>query len=266
MEEKFSTFEIEHAPRNENRFANALATLGLQIMFEGDSIRIEVNKRKESIIEMLKEKFQEEQCEGDWRIPIKEALMKEEDTAGLKVLKDYALVRGESYRKMPGGVLSRCVGQKEAHRKLKKVHDKACGSCGEVSLYRRLQRAGFYWPNMGKDADRVQIQCETCQLAADREESYVVFINEDWRSPFIQYLTKGILPQKHSKRYMLKRLATPNFLHNTIIFNKGYDGDPLRCLGPEEAKEMIKEVHSGECGEHQGKKKLYRCLLQIGYY
>ena len=153
MEEKFSTFEIEHAPRNENRFANALATLGLQIMFEGDSIRIEVNKRKESIIEMLKEKFQEEQCEGDWRIPIKEALMKEEDTAGLKVLKDYALVRGESYRKMPGGVLSRCVGQKEAHRKLKKVHDKACGSCGEVSLYRRLQRIGFYWLNMGKDAD-----------------------------------------------------------------------------------------------------------------
>ena len=27
MKEKFSTFEIEHAPRNENRFANALAAL-----------------------------------------------------------------------------------------------------------------------------------------------------------------------------------------------------------------------------------------------
>ena len=81
MEEKFSTFEIEHAPRNENQFADALATLGSKIMFEGDSTRIEVSKRKESIIEMLKERFQEEQCDGDWRIPIKEALMKEEDTA-----------------------------------------------------------------------------------------------------------------------------------------------------------------------------------------
>ena len=103
-------------------------------MFEGDSTKVEVSKRKESIIEMLKERFQEEQCEGDWRIPIKEALMKEEDIAGLKVLKDYALVRGEPYRRMPGGVLSRCVGRKEAYRKLKKVHDKTCGSCGEVSL------------------------------------------------------------------------------------------------------------------------------------
>ena len=52
-------------------------------MFEGDSTRVEVSKRKESIIKMLKERFQEERCEGDWRIPIKEALMKEEDTAEL---------------------------------------------------------------------------------------------------------------------------------------------------------------------------------------
>ena len=107
MEEKFSTFEIEHTLRNENRFADALAVLGSQIIFEGDSTRIEVSKRKESIIEMLKERFQEKQCEEDWRIPIREALMKERDAAELKVLKDYALVRGELYHRMPGGVLSR---------------------------------------------------------------------------------------------------------------------------------------------------------------
>ena len=63
---------------------------------------------------MLKERFQEEQCEGNSRIPIKEALMKEEDIVGLKVLKDYALVRGELYRRMLGGVLSRCGGEEEA--------------------------------------------------------------------------------------------------------------------------------------------------------
>ena len=34
MEEKFSTFEIEHVPRNENRFVDALAALGTQIIFE----------------------------------------------------------------------------------------------------------------------------------------------------------------------------------------------------------------------------------------
>ena len=48
----------------------------------------------------------------------------------------------------------------------------------------------------------------------------------------MQYLTEGILPQKHSERYKLKRLATSYFLHNGVLFKKGYDGDPLRCLGP----------------------------------
>ena len=160
MEEKFSTFEIEHTPRNENWFADALATLGSQIMFKGDNTRVVVSKRKESIIEMLKERFQEEQCEGDWRFTIREALMKEEDAVELKVLKDYALVRGELYRRMPGGILT-------------------YGSCGEVNLYCRLQRTGFYWPSMGKDINQVQTQCGTCQLAANRAESYAVFASKD---------------------------------------------------------------------------------------
>ena len=110
IEEKFSTFEIEHALRNENRFANTLAVLGSQIFFKGDSTRIEVSKKEESIIEVLKEKFREEQGEGDWRTPIREVLIKGEDAAELKILKDYALVREELYHRMPSGVLSRCVG------------------------------------------------------------------------------------------------------------------------------------------------------------
>ena len=110
MEEKFSTFEIEHVLRNENQFVDALATLGSQVIFKGDSTKIEVGKRKESIIEMLKERFQEEQCEGDWWILIRKTLTKEEDTAEIKILKDYALVKGELYRRMPGGVLSKCIG------------------------------------------------------------------------------------------------------------------------------------------------------------
>ena len=46
MEERFSIFEIEHAQRSENRYADALAMLGSQIAFEGSNIRVQVNKRK----------------------------------------------------------------------------------------------------------------------------------------------------------------------------------------------------------------------------
>ena len=43
-----------------------------------------------------------------------EVLMRGEDVTELKILKDYALVREELYPRMPGGVLSRCVGQEKA--------------------------------------------------------------------------------------------------------------------------------------------------------
>ena len=37
-------------------------------------------------------------------------------------------------------------------------------------------------------------------------------------------------------------------------------------FGLEETGEMLKEVLVKECEKHQGKKKLYRCILQMGYY
>ena len=103
---------------------------------------------------------------------------------------------------------------------------------------------------MGKDVEVVQTQCEAYHLAVDREESYVVFASKDWRSPFVQYLAEGVLLQKHIKRYKLKKLAACYFLYEGIFFKKGYDRNPLQCLGPEKVGEMIKEVHVGECGEH----------------
>ena len=137
--------------------------------------------------------------------------------AKLKTLKNYVLMKEELYHRMLGRILSRCVGHEEAQRKLKEVHNRTCGFCGEISLYRMLQRAGFYWPSMGKDVDLTQTQCEACHLVVDREESYAVFTIEDWRSSFIQYLTEGVLPQKHSERYKLRKLVTRYFLHEGIF-------------------------------------------------
>ena len=69
---------------------------------------------------------------------------------------------------------------------------------------------------------------------------------------------------RRDTNYKLKKLVTRWFLHEGILFKKGYDGDPLQCLGSKKAKEILKEAHFSECGEHQGRKTLYRCCLQMG--
>jgi len=83
-------------------------------------------------------------CKKDYKALIREALLKEEDMAELKTLKDYALMKGELYYKMPRGNLSRSVEYEQAQRRLEEVHNRTCGFYGEVSLYQRLQRVGFY--------------------------------------------------------------------------------------------------------------------------
>ena len=81
--------------------------------------------------------------------------MRDEDASELKVVKDYVMMKGKLYYRMLGGILSRCVGHEEARRKLEEVHSKTSGFCKEVSLYRSLQRAGFYWSNMNREGDQI---------------------------------------------------------------------------------------------------------------
>lgn len=70
----------------------------------------------------------------------------------IKELKDYTLLEGELYRRLPGGILSRCIGEKEEKLKLDKLHNQTCRVIEKVNLYRMMQRMGYYCPNMNKDA------------------------------------------------------------------------------------------------------------------
>ena len=82
----------------------------------------------------------------------------------------------------------------------------------------------------------------------------------------MEYLTQGILPTNRTPAHYLKKLAVRYFLQNGILFKKWYSGDPLRCLMPKEAREIVREVHSGDYGSHPGKRRLYKQLLLLGYY
>jgi ribonuclease HI len=267
LEEKFSTFEIVHALRSENRYADALAALGSQVAFEGPTADVTINKRGTPITDLLREEYEERDCDKeDWRTPLKSKLMSPKDVADLKALKDFVLISGDLYRRLPGGILARCVSLQEGTKKLQEVHEKSCELEGGVSLYRRLQRLGYFWPDMSKEAADLQRRCPTCQHQHENEQVCATFLSSDWRTPFLEYFIEGILPQTGKEAARIKKLSTRYFVESGILFRKGFHGDPLRCLSLSESQTVMKEAHSGECGEHQGKKRLYQLLLTLGYY
>ena len=121
--------------------------------------------------------------------------MKEARLGGnIKELRDYTLIEGELYRRLPEGILSRCINEKEGKLRLEELHTQACGVAEKISLYRRMERMGYYWPNMNKEAATIQEKCQECQLSIDKKESYILFVTEGWRTPFMEYLAQGILP------------------------------------------------------------------------
>ena len=157
---------------------------------------------------MLKEEFFDQPLrQTNWRSSIKEALLSLDEKDPLKVLKDYALMARELYKKLPGGVLTRCLSPSESTKRLEEVHEKS-----SVSLYRRLQWLGYYSPEMSKQAATVQEQCTNCQNAFDQMESRAVLTTSDWRVPFLEYLIEVILLDNNEKAYRLKRLATRYFV------------------------------------------------------
>ena len=125
---------------------------------------------------------------------------------------------------------------------------------------------GYYWPNMSKEVAAIQEKCQKCLLSIDKDESYAVFVTEDWRTSFLEYLAQWILPTDRTLAHQLKRLVVRFFFQNRILFKKGYNRDPLRYLGPRETREVVRVVHSDDCGSHPRKRRLYKQLLLLGYY
>ena len=113
--------------------------MGSKIRFEGVATDVTIVKRPIPVLQMLKEELSDQPLRHtDWRSSIKEALLSLDEKDHLKMLKDYALMAGKLYKKLPGGVLARCLSPGESTKRLKEVHEKSCGLSGFVSLYRRL--------------------------------------------------------------------------------------------------------------------------------
>ncbi|XP_024195876.1 uncharacterized protein LOC112199042 [Rosa chinensis] len=72
-------------------------------------------------------------------------------------------------------------------------------------------------------------------------------IDVDWRIPLINYLKH---PDQTTDR-RIRYLALNYFLRGDELRRRGEDSVDFRCVYGHEAKQLMREVHSGICGAHQ---------------
>jgi hypothetical protein len=96
---------------------------------------------------------------------------------------------------------------------------------------------------------------EVCAFGGDLEE-------DDWRKEIDDYLEN---PSRNVSR-KLRHKAIKFVLLDGHLFYKSLDGVLLQCLGPEEAKKMMSEVHDGLCGAHQSAYRMKWVIRHTGCF
>jgi hypothetical protein len=85
---------------------------------------------------------------------------------------------------------------------------------------------------------------------------------DDWRKEIVDYLEN---PSRQVSR-KLRYKAIKFVLLDGRLFYKSLDGVLLQCLGQEEAKKMMSEVHDGLCGAHQSAYQMKWVIRHTGCY
>jgi hypothetical protein len=85
---------------------------------------------------------------------------------------------------------------------------------------------------------------------------------DDWRKEIVDYLENP----SRKVSWKLKCKAIKFVLLDGRLFYKSLDGVLLQCLGPEEAKKMMSEVHDGLCGAHQSAYCMKLVIWQAGCF
>jgi hypothetical protein len=85
---------------------------------------------------------------------------------------------------------------------------------------------------------------------------------DDWRASLVRYLENpSHIVDRKVQRQDLKYVMLDNTLYHRTI-----DGLLLKCLGSDQSKIAMEEVHEGICGTHQSAHKMKWLLHRSGFY
>ena len=83
---------------------------------------------------------------------------------------------------------------------------------------------------------------------------------------FVEYLKGGVCPEDKKEAHKLKVRVARFILLGDVLYKIGFSKPDLRCLVPEEADYVLREVHEGICGNHSGARALVHKLTRAGYF
>jgi hypothetical protein len=92
--------------------------------------------------------------------------------------------------------------------------------------------------------------------------------NQNWQTPYLEYLLQGELPLDKAEARRLARRAKSFVLlcDEKELYHRSPSGILQRCISVAEGQELLQEIHSGACGHHATPRALVGNAFQQGFY
>jgi ribonuclease HI len=100
------------------------------------------------------------------------------------------------------------------------------------------------------------------------EEQDGVAPNQNWQTPYLQYLHRGELPLDRAEARRLARRAKSFILlgDGKELYHRSPSGILQRCISITEGQELLQEIHSGACDHHAAPRALVGNAFRQGFY
>ena len=95
--------------------------------------------------------------------------------------------------------------------------------------------------------------------------SYVQ-LGESWVDPIITYIKDGNLLANPAEARKVKARTFRFTILNDELHKRGVSQPYLKCLDPEDAEYVLREIHEGVCGNHSRPRSLVGQVVRVGYF
>jgi ribonuclease HI len=104
-------------------------------------------------------------------------------------------------------------------------------------------------------------QAEECNTLSQPESD-----SDDWRKPIIKYIKNEEEPDDKNTTERIARQSAHYTPIGETLYIRGASGVLMKCILSATGKQLLDEVHAGQCGAHEASRTLVGKVFRSGFY
>jgi hypothetical protein len=90
--------------------------------------------------------------------------------------------------------------------------------------------------------------------------------SNDWREPIIRYINNEEEPDDKAAAEHIARQSAHYTLIGGALYRRGATGVLVKCISSVTRRQLLDEIHAGQCGIHATSRTLVGKVFRSGFY